>query len=174
MHGQQNVKCVCLTSINTPLSGDFTLTQQRHRSAADSIPTLFIKFPCRSLLCQHYIICKWNRGLHKSDLSSVYQARHEPGTHAPHPRFSIYTTAFFHTTNLELFLLFVLSVRNRLAAPSLLQRILSGYRVESRGGGVPLSAGALAPIITTKLRPTQPAHAVGPWDYFPDGKAAGA
>jgi hypothetical protein len=95
-----------------------------------------------------------------------------PAVCYPHRRFSIYITAFFHATKLELFLLFVLSVRNRLAAPPLLQGILSGYGVESRGSGAPLPAGALAPIFSAKLRPTQPVHAMGHWDYFPDGKAA--
>jgi hypothetical protein len=118
---------VCLTSTDTPLSGTHTLTQHRHRSAADRIPSLLLTFPCRSLRCQQYIISKWNRRLRKTDLSSVYQARHEPGTMPPTPAppavLDLYHNIFPHN-KLKTFPVVSLSVRNRLAAQPLLQRIL--------------------------------------------------
>jgi hypothetical protein len=98
-----------------------------------------------------------------------------------YPALSIYTTAFFHTTYLQLFLSFHLSVRNWLAAPSLLQRILytvfnydhdTGWRTgEAR---FHYRQGHWLLSTPQSLRPTQPAHAVGPWDYLPDGKATGS
>jgi hypothetical protein len=99
----------------------------------------------------------------------------------PHLRFSIHTTAFFHTTNFELLLSFVLSVRNRLATPPLLHRILySAFNYNQDTGWKTGEArfhyrqGYWILSYPQSLRPTQPAHAVGPLDYFPDGKAAGS
>jgi hypothetical protein len=98
-----------------------------------------------------------------------------------HPALTIYTTAFFHTTNLQLFLSFDSSVRNWLAAPPLLQTILytvfnydqdTGWRTgEAR---FHYRQGHWLLSTQQSLRPTQPAHAVGLWDHFPDGKTAGS
>ena len=188
----------CLTSITTPLSGGFTLPQIRHPSAADRNPALRT-FLCRCLRCQQCVICKWNRGLHKTDLSSVYQAGHEPRT-MPHtggsqskPRHSStrqkwnISCCLFPTPavlNLYHSILPRDKIRTFPAVCFISQESVGGtaftsrdfiwIRVESRGSGVPLPAGALAPIISAKLRPTQPVHAMGHWDYFPDGKPAEA